>query len=80
MHSPDFQKKGLQENLLATIEEASEDEVAGLRRCVEAHKISGNNRTIEKMVSWVGSTRVFKRRATKSVNQDVRNMMNVRVN
>ena len=80
MHSLDVQKKALKEDLLETVEEASEDEVTGLRRCVEAHKMSGNNGTIEEMVSWVKITRAFNRRVTKSVNKNIRNMMNSRVN
>ena len=39
-----------------------------------------NDITIEEIVSWVRSVRVFKRRATKSVNQDIRHVMNARVN
>ena len=61
------------------IEEASEDEVTGLRRCVYIHKMKGNNGSIEEMVSWVRSVRVIKRRMIKSVNKDLRNMMNTRV-
>ena len=42
--------------------------------------MNGNDETIEEMVSWVRSTRVFKSRVTKSFNQEIRNMMNERVN
>ena len=51
-----------------------------MRRYFEFHKMNENNGTIEEMVSWVRSERVCKRRATKSVNQNIRNMMNTRVN
>ena len=80
LHSQDMQKKVLKEDFLAMIEEASKDEMTGLRRHAEVHKTNENNATIEEMTSWVRSVRMFKRRATKRVNQDVRNMINVRVN
>ena len=58
------------------VEEASKDKVVGLRMHVEVHKMNENNYTIEEMVSGVRSVRVFKRIATKSVNKEIRNMMN----
>ena len=70
----------LKEDVLAIIEEASKDEVVGLRRHVEFHKMDVNDAIVEEILSWVRSIRVFKRRATKSVNRYIRNMMNVRVN
>ena len=76
MRSPDAQKKELKEDALATIEEASKDQVIGVRRHVEVCNMSENNGAIEEMMSWVRSVRVFKRRVTKSVNQHTRNMMN----
>ena len=66
-------------DVLATIEEAGKDEVAGLRRHTEVHKMSGNNGAIEEIVSRARSARVLKRRVTKSANQDIRNIMNARV-
>ena len=80
MHSSDVQKNVLKEVLLAKIEEASEDEVAVLTRCVEDHKMSRNNEIIKEMASCARSTRVFKRKVTKSVNQPIRKMTNERVN
>ena len=47
LRSPDVQRKVLKEDVLATTEEASKDEVAGLRTHVEVHKMSGNDRTME---------------------------------
>ena len=40
----------------------------------------GNDGKLEEMVSWVRSVRAFKRRATKSVNQGLINIINARVN
>ena len=65
---------------MATIKEVRKDKVVGLRRHVEVHKMNVNDATIEEIVSWVRSVRVFKRRATKNVNQDIRHVMNARVN
>ena len=80
MHIPDLQKKAQKEDFLAIIEEESKDEVTELRRNAEVHKMNENNCTIAEMTPWVRSVRVFKRRSTKSINQDTRNMMNSRVN
>ena len=73
-------RKVLKEDVLATIEEARKYEVAGLRRHVEVHKMNMNDATIEEMLSWSRRARVFKRRVTKSVTQDTRNVMSARVN
>ena len=77
MHSPDSQKKSLKEDVLAITQCENKHKVTGLRRNFEIHKMSWNNGTVEEIVLWVRNARVFKRRATKSVNQDTRNMMNV---
>ena len=79
MHSTDVQKKVLKEDVLAITRGGSKDELVELRRHFEAHKMNGNDGKIEQMVSWSRSTRVSKRGVTKRVNQDIRNMMNVRV-
>ena len=80
LHGPDVQKETLKEDVLAAIEEASKDIVVGLRRHAEVHNMNENNGTIVEMMSWVRSARVFKRRTIKSVNQDIRNFTNARVN
>ena len=41
----------LKEDVLATATEASTDEVAGVMRHAEVHKMSGNNGAIEEIVS-----------------------------
>ena len=61
---------------MAIIVEASKDEVVGLRRCAEDHKMSGSDEEIKEMVWWIRSERFFKRRVTKSVNQYMKNMTN----
>ena len=80
LHSLDVKKKLLKEDILEILEEASKDEVVGLRRHAEVHKMNDNNGIISKMVSWVRSERLFERRATKSVHKDMINMTNARVN
>ena len=37
LHNPEVQKKVLKEEALAITEEASKEEVEGLRRCIEVH-------------------------------------------
>ena len=54
--------------------------MAGFRRHVEVHKMNEDNGAIEEMASWVRSAIVFKRRATKIINQDTRNIMNASFN
>ena len=75
-----MQRKVSKELALVATEESSKDEVTGLRRHFEVHKISGNVRTNDETVSWERSPILLKKRATKSVDQDMRNMMNARVN
>ena len=62
LRSPDVQRKVLKEDVLATTEEASKDEVAGLRTHVEVQKMNVNDATIVEMLPWVRSVRLFKRR------------------
>ena len=50
---------------MAAIEETINVELVGLRIHVEAHKMSEKNVTIADIVSWVRSTRVFKKIAKK---------------
>ena len=80
MHIPDGQKILLKEDSLATIEEVSKYEVVVLRRYAEVHKMNDNDGKITEMVSWVRSVRFFKKIGAKRENQDVRNMMNARLN
>ena len=70
----------MKEDILEIIEEASKDEVVGLRRHVKVYEINVNDTKIEEILLWVRSARVFKRGGKKSVNQELRNMMNARVN
>ena len=80
LHEPEVQRKVLQDEVLAIAEESSKEEIVGLRRCVEVHSLSVNEVSAEEMVSWVRSARVFKKRASKNKNQDMRNMLMARVN
>ena len=75
-----MQRNMLKEDVLATTEEANEGEVAGLRRHAEVHNVNVNDVTIEETLLWARSARVIKRRVTKSMSKDARNMMNARVN
>ena len=51
LYSQNVHKTLLKEDGLAIIEEASNDEVLGLRIHVEVHKMNRNDGTIEEMVS-----------------------------
>ena len=61
------------------LEEASKEEVEGLKRHVEVHTMNVSNASVDETLLWVRSTRAFKRRAGKSVHQDVRNALSLRV-
>ena len=80
LHNPDVQKKVLKEEALAIMEEAINDEVEGLRICVEVHNVNLKSASVEEMLSWARSVRIFKNRACKSEHQYMRNMLNTRVN
>ena len=60
--------------------EANKEEIEGLRRHVQIHEINSNDASTEEMFSWTRSVRVFKSRALKSEDQDMRNMTNVIAN
>ena len=40
--------------------------------CVEVHKMNVTDVKIEEMLSWIRNQRVFKKRETKSDNQDIK--------
>ena len=79
LHSPEVQKKVLKEDAIALLEDARKDEVKGLKRYVEVHRIEVNEATNDELLSWITSVRIFKKRAKKNVNQDIRNMMNMKL-
>ena len=63
-----MQKKVLKDKALVIIEDASKEEVEGLRRHVEVHSMNVNISLVVEMLSWVCSTPVFKKRSCKSKN------------
>lgn len=70
-HNPEVQKKLLKEEVLVIIEEASKEEIKGLSRYVQIHKIDLNEASTEEMLSWARSVRAFKKRAYKNKCQDM---------
>ena len=80
LHNPEVQKKVLKEESLKIMVEACKEEVEGLRRYVAVHKINLNAASVDEILSWVRSVRVFKKRACKSEHQDIRKMLNARAN
>ena len=71
--------KVLKEDVIALLDDARKDEVKGLKRYVEVHSIDVNKATNDQLVSWIKSVKIFKKRAKKSVHQDIRNMKNMRL-
>ena len=51
------------------MEEESEEEVEGLRKYSEVHKMNLDAASVEEMLLWVRSVRVFKKRSCKSEYQ-----------
>ena len=49
------------------MEEENAEQIEGLSRCVQTHKINSNKATVEKMLLWVRNVRVFKSRARKDI-------------
>ena len=80
LYNPEVQNHVLKEEILVIMEEASNEEIEGLSRHMQIHKINSNEASAEELLSWVRSVRVFKKRARKNEYQDIRNMMNVIVN
>ena len=80
MHEIEAQRKVFQGEVLAITEEAIKGEVEGLRRYVDVHIMNTNEVSVEEMISWIRSIRVFKKRDSKGKNQDIRNMLIARVN
>ena len=61
------------------MEEAIKEEMERLKRYVEVYVINVNNASVDDILLWVRSARVFKSRSRKSTYQDSRNMLNTRV-
>ena len=80
LHNPEVQHNVLKEEISVIMEELSKEEIEGLIRLMQIHKINSNEGSTEEIFPWVRSIRVFKSRARKSECHDVRNMLNVIVN
>ena len=80
LHNPEVKKMVLKEEVLVIIEETEKDTIKGLSRQVQIHKLNLNEALTEDLLSWVRSTRVFKKRAGQNKSQDIRNMFNVTLN
>ena len=79
LHNSEVQMKVLKDDVLTIMEGTSKEEVEGLKIYVEVHTINVNNASVDEILLWVRSVRVFKRRSRKSACQDIRNILNVRV-
>ena len=78
LHSSEVQMKVLKEDAIELLDNARKDEVKGLKRHVEVHRIEVNEATNDELLCWIMSVRSFKKRAKKNVHQDIRNAMNMR--
>ena len=67
----------LKDEVLNILEDASKEEVEELKTYVELHTMNVNNASVDEIMLWVRSVRVFKRKSGKSVHQDMRSIMNV---
>ena len=56
----------LKDEELAIIEEPSKEEVEGLRRKFEVHSMTVNFTSVEEVLAWVRSARMFKKRSFKN--------------
>ena len=57
-----------QDEVLNILEEASKEEVEGLKRHVEVHAFNVNNASVDEMLLWVRSAKVFRSRDRKSAH------------
>ena len=76
LHCTEVQRKVLQDEVVAIIEDSSKGEVTGLGRHVEVYSMNKNEASEEE---WVRSARIFKKRSIKNKIPDIRNMLTARV-
>ena len=79
LHDLEVKIKVLKDEALNILEEANKEEVEGLKRYFEVRTMNVSNASTDETLLCVRSERALKRRAKKSVHQDMRNMLNVRV-
>ena len=80
LYNLEVQLKVFKEEVEVIMEEANAEEIEGLSRHVQTHKINSNEAISEEIFSWVRSVRVFKSRARKSEYPYMRNLRNVIMN
>ena len=57
--------------MLVIVEEARKEEASGLRRHVEVHRTRANKASVEEILSWLRSVKIFKKRSRKNKNQKI---------
>ena len=80
LHNLEVQKKVLKEEALEIREDASKEEVEGLKRHIEVHENNLNVASVEEMLSWVRSVIFLRKIMCKIEHQDTPNMLNAREN
>ena len=61
------------------MDETNKDVIKELSGYVQMHRLKVNEASIDKLLSWVRSARVFKKRVGKNESQDIRKMLNATV-
>ena len=79
LHEPQFQIKALKEEVLVIMDEAEKDVIKGLSGYVQIHRLNVNEASLDELLSWVRSARVFKKRAGRNESQNIRNMLNATI-
>ena len=68
LRDPEVHIEVLKDEVLNTLEEASEEEVEGLKIYVEVRTMNVNNASVDEILLRVRSARAFKRRTGKSLH------------
>ena len=77
---PRSEKKSVDKRSVDSRGRSRKDAIKGLKIHVQVHNLSANEVSIEELLSWVRSARVFKKKAGKNKSQDIRNIINQKVN
>ena len=79
LHDPDVQRKVLEEEVVAIKDETEKDVIKGLNSYVQIYRLNVIEASLDEILLWVRSARVFKKRVGKNESQDIRNMLNATV-
>ena len=63
LHEPEVQSKVLQNQVLAIVQALRKEEAVGLREFSEVHSMNAHEISVEEMLLWVRSVRIFKKKS-----------------